>query len=149
MYLRLTSKIVETPYWQPDPRAPAPWTPNPAFSDPTFQGCARNVSQCYMQWSLRIIGADTHTLPLYGQGFWVFFNGPDYGPCKGPGGACQINIVDLEDLKKGDGVELYNLNTRGVEYMVTIGGSGGVEAATQAEDSGSWGGVIAAYLGYE
>lgn len=71
----LTWFPVETPYWQPDPRAPAPWTPNPAFADPTFAGCQGNVSQCYMQWSLRIIGSETHTLPLYGQGFWVFFNG--------------------------------------------------------------------------
>lgn len=101
-----------------------------------------------MQWSVRIIGSETHTLPLYGQGFWVFFNGPDYGACTGPGGACQINIVDLEDLAKGDSVHLYNLNTRGVENMVTIGGSGGEIAATQAENPGSWGGVIAAYLGY-
>ena len=102
-----------------------------------------------MQWSLRIIGSETHTLPLYGQGFWVFFNGPNYGPCTGPGGACQINIVDLGSLAKGDGVELYNLNTRGVEYMVAIGGSGGSKPATQAANAGSWGGVIAAYLGYE
>lgn len=77
------------------------------------------------------------------------FAGPNYGPCTGPGGACQVNIVDFEDLAKGDSVELYNLNTHGVEYMVTIGGSAGKEAATQAENAGSWGGVIAAWLGFE
>lgn len=79
----------------------------------------------------------------------MFFNGPDYGPCTGLGGACQINIVDVEDVGTGSGVELYNLNTRGVQKMVTIGGSGGVTAATQGENAGSWGGVLAAYLGYE
>ena len=140
---------VETPYWQPTPRAPTPWTPSPVYSDPTFEGCPSNISQCYMQWALRIIGPETHTVPLYGLGFWVFFNGPDYGPCTGPGGACQINIVDLENLATGDGVELYNLNTRGVQSMVTVGGSGGFKAATQAENVGSWGGVLAAYLGFE
>lgn len=140
---------VETPYWQPDPRAPAPWTPNATWFDPTFEGCAQNVSQCYMQWSLRIIGAETHTLPLYGMGFWVFFNGPNYGACTGPGGVCQINILDLEDLRKGDHVELYNVNTRGVQNMITVGGSGGLGVATTAENPGSWGGVLAAYLGYE
>ncbi|KAK4506973.1 hypothetical protein PRZ48_000707 [Zasmidium cellare] len=137
---------VETPYFQPTPRAPAPWTPNPAWNDPDFSGCTGNVSQCYMQWALRIFGEKTHTLPLYGQGFWVFFNGPNYGACTGPDGVCQINIVDLEGLSKGDGVDLYGLNTKGVENMVTIGGSGGRVAATQAENAGSWGGVIAAYL---
>jgi glucan 1,3-beta-glucosidase len=58
---------VETPYWQPTPRAPNPWTPSLAYSDPTFEGCPSNVSQCYMQWALRIIGSETHTLPLYGE----------------------------------------------------------------------------------
>ncbi|KAK4931428.1 hypothetical protein LTR49_002129 [Elasticomyces elasticus] len=140
---------VETPYWQPTPRAPAPWTPNATWSDPTFDGCDADVSQCYMQWALRIIGADTEKLALYGQGFWVFFNGPNYGACTGPDGACQVNIVDLEDLAKGNSVELYNLNTRGVQNMITIGGSGGEAAATQAENAGSWGGVLAAYLGFE
>jgi hypothetical protein len=55
----------------------------------------------------------------------------------------------LEDLRKHDSIELYNLNTRGVQNMVTIGGSGGVVAAIQAENTGSWGGVLAAYLGFE
>jgi glucan 1,3-beta-glucosidase len=102
-----------------------------------------------MQWSLRIIGSESHTLPLYGLGFWVFFNGPDYGPCTGPAGSCQVNVVDLEDLKRNSGIELYNLNTRGVLNMVTIDGSGGEVGATQADNPGSWGGVIAGYIGYE
>lgn len=99
-----------------------------------------------MQWALRIIGEETHTLAMYGQGFWVFFNGPNYGACTGPDGVCQINIVDLNDLSRDDGVDLYNLNTKGVQNMVTLGGSGGQVAATQTDNSGSWGGVIAAYL---
>ena len=61
---------VETPYWQPNPEAPAPWTANATWSDPDFSGCNSSVPQCYMQWALRIIGAQTSTLALYGQGFW-------------------------------------------------------------------------------
>ncbi len=57
--------------------------------------------------------------------------------------------MDLEGLHKGSAIELYNVNTRGVENMVTIGGSGGFAAATQNQNPGSWGGVIAGYLGYE
>lgn len=140
---------VETPYWQPVPEAPAPWTPNATWNDPDFSGCQNNVSQCYMQWALRIIGPDTHTLPLYGHGYWLFFNGPNYGACSGPDGICQINIVDLEGLQKGSGVQLYNLNTKGVQNMITIGGSGGSIAATAKENTGSWGGVVAAFLGFE
>lgn len=143
---------VESPYWQPSPRAPAPWTPDPAWKDPDFAGCDKaNVTQCYMQWALRIIGDETHTLPLYGQGFWVFFNGPNYGACAGPDGNCQINIVDLElgNLTKEDGVELFNLNTKSVQNMVTLNGSGGKVAVPAKDNAGSWGGVVAAYLGFQ
>jgi glucan 1,3-beta-glucosidase len=77
----------------------------------------------------------------------VFFN--NYTDCTGPDASCQINIVDMEDVGTSSGVELYNLNTRGVLDMVTIGGSGGVVGATQAENMGSWGGVLAAYLGLQ
>ena len=140
---------VETPYWQPLPRAPAPWTPNATWSDPTFSGCDSSFKECYMSWSLRIIGAASHTLNLYGMGFWVYFNGPNYGACSGPSGSCQRNIADVQDQKAGNGIELYNLNTRGVLNMVVLGGSGGKVAATQPQNVGSWGGVVAGYLGYE
>jgi glucan 1,3-beta-glucosidase len=138
---------VESPYWQPTPEAPAPWAPNATWHDPDFSGCSANVSQCHMQWALRILGDETKTLPLYGQGFWVFFNAN--GDCKGPDGNCQINVVDLVDLKNGSAVELYNLNTKGIQNMISLGGSGGSVAATAAENPGSWGGVVAAYLGSE
>ncbi|SMY20093.1 unnamed protein product [Zymoseptoria tritici ST99CH_1A5] len=141
---------VETPYWQPLPRAPLPWTPDAAWNDPDFAGCqASNISQCNMQWALRIIGKNTHTLPFYGQGFWLFFNGPNYGSCTGPGGTCQINIVDLEDVGRNAGVELYNLNTKGVQNLITVGGSNGVVVTTEKASPGSWGGLVAAFLGYQ
>jgi glucan 1,3-beta-glucosidase len=142
---------VETPYWQPLPRAPLPWTVNATWNDPDFSGCDKgNISQCYMQWSLRVIGEETHTLPLYGQGFWVFFNGPNYGACAGPNGICQINIVDFDEgVKSGMGIELFNLNTKGVQNLITIGGSNGTIVATQESSPGSWGGVVAAFLGFQ
>lgn len=138
---------VETPYWQPSPRAPAPWTPDAAWFDPDFAGCKSNITQCYMSWGVRIIGSETQRLPLYGVGIWVYFNGPNYGAC--PNGVCQVNVIDLSDVSADADVVLYNVNTRGVQSMITVGGSGGRSAATQAANSGSWGGVIAAYLGFQ
>lgn len=138
---------VETPYWQPDPEAPSPWTPNATWNDPTFTGANSSIPQNYMQWSLRIVGSKSHTVNLYGQGFWVFFN--DLGGCTGPDGNCQVSIVDLEELQKGSGIELYALNTRGVENLIILNGSGGTPAVTSALNPGSWGAVIAAYLGFE
>ncbi|CAN9135394.1 unnamed protein product [Alternaria alternata] len=137
---------VETPYWQPVPQAPYPWTPNATWHDPTFEGCSGNISQCYMSWSVRVIGSESHALALYGMGFWVFFNGPQYAPCSGPDGICQINIVDMEDLKPESAVRLYNINTKGVQNLISVGGSRNTMTATQAANPGSWGGVIAAFL---
>ncbi|CAK1355823.1 Glucan endo-1,3-beta-glucosidase [Cercospora beticola] len=136
---------VESPYWQPSPRAPAPWVPDAAtWNDPDFSNCQQNVSQCYMQWALRILGDETEELHLYGMGFWVFFNGPNYGACAGPNGSCQINIVELDDeLQSDNDVALYNLNTKSVLNMISD--SNGTVLATQDTNSGSWGGVIVAY----
>lgn len=142
---------VETPYWQPLPRAPLPWTPNATWNDPDFSGCqASNISQCYMSWALRILGEETSTLPLYGQGIWAFFNGPNYGACMGPNGTCQINAVEFDDqVPEGRGVELYNLNTKSVQNLITLGGSNGTVVATQESSPGSWGGVLVGWLGFQ
>lgn len=140
---------VETPYWQPTPRAPAPWTPNPTWHDPDFSGyAAKNITQCYMQWALRILGEETRTLALYGPAFWAFFNGPDYGACEGPDGICQINVVDLgKELEKGDGASTYQLNTKSMQNMITVGGSGGRVAATQRRMRGVGEGLLRRFWG--
>ena len=101
-----------------------------------------------MQWSLRIVGEETSTINIYGTGFWVFFN--NYSTdCGNNNGNCQQSVLDLEELPRKDAnVYLYNLNVRSVEEMVTIGGSDGYPAAERADNPGSWGGVLAAYLGF-
>jgi glucan 1,3-beta-glucosidase len=83
------------------------------------------------------------------MGFWVFFNGPQYASCSGPDGICQVNIVDLDDLKSSSEVKLYNVNTKGVKNLISIGGSADTTTATQTENPGSWGGVVAAFLEFE
>lgn len=139
---------VETPYWQPAPRAPEPWTPDAAWRDPTFE-CEGQGDACHMSWHLRVVGEQTRAIALYGQAFWVFFfkNGQD---CPGPEGTCQTNSVNFQGLEGGSqDVVLYNLNTRGVEDLVRLGSSSGGVGATQKEDEGGWGGVVAAYLRYQ
>ncbi|KAH6876298.1 pectate lyase superfamily protein-domain-containing protein [Alternaria rosae] len=122
-------------------QAPYPWTPNATWYDPTFEGCSGNISQCYMSWSVRIPGPDTRSLALYGMGFWVFSNGPGYAACLGLDGICQVNIP-------GSAVRLYNVNTKGVQNLISFGGSKDSTTATQAANPGSSGGVVAAFLSY-
>ncbi|KAM0714834.1 hypothetical protein Q7P37_009298 [Cladosporium fusiforme] len=138
---------VETPYWQPAPRAPDPWTPDAAWRDPTFD-CEGQGDACYMSWHMRIMGSGTDTLALYGQAFWTFFF-KGQQDCAGPDGTCQANSVGFQGL--GDGgrnVVVYNLNTRGVYDLVRLETADGRVGAAQADNWGSWGGLVAAYLGY-
>ncbi|KAL9078318.1 MAG: hypothetical protein Q9157_002749 [Trypethelium eluteriae] len=140
---------VETPYFQPIPSAPTPWKPNATWHDPDFVGCGKNTTEprCRMQWALRIVGEQTSTINIYGSGYWVFFNNYTTD-CGNNNGNCQDSVVDLEKLPEDANVYLYNLNVRGVEEIVTIGGSDGLAAAERADNPGSWGGVLAAYLGF-
>lgn len=98
---------------------------------------------------LRILGDQTNTINIYGSGFWVFFNNYSSDACGST--FCQENIVDLENLKQGDGVALYNLDTRGVKNLVTLDGNGQAapfQSAEVGDNPASWGAVIAAYLGF-
>lgn len=140
---------VETPYWQPAPKAPFPWTPNTtaSWADPTFD-CAGLADECNMSWQMRILGAQSHTLALYGQAFWTFFNNGT-STCDGQDATCQLNSVDLQGLSPGQGVEVYNLNTRAVYDLIRLQTSSGQVVAAQPDNYGSWGGVVTAYLGYQ
>ncbi|KAJ5560731.1 glycoside hydrolase family 55 protein [Penicillium sp. DV-2018c] len=77
----------ETVYWQPAPAAPAPWT----YEDPDYSDCDPSSPQCFMGWSLPVVGG--RGMPFYGLGFWQFFNGLNC--VEGP--YAQDNIVSIED----------------------------------------------------
>ena len=130
----------ETPYWQGTggpAQAPAPWTPNGAFGDPTFSNCATNDANCRMAWYERIVSGSN--LYLYGSGFWTFFN--DVGDCLGVNGTCQDNAAEIVESP----TQLYwwNLNTRGCLNLLL---DDGVVLETQNNNPGSWGAVVAATL---
>ncbi|KUJ06906.1 pectin lyase-like protein [Mollisia scopiformis] len=130
----------ETPYWQGTggpAQAPAPWTPNAAFSDPTFANCATDGPNCRMAWFQRIVSGSN--LYIFGSGFWTFFN--NLGACMGINGTCQDNACEIV----GNPTELnwWNLNTRGNLNLLI---DDGVVLETQNNNPGSWGAVVAATL---
>lgn len=150
----ISMQQVESPYYQPVPEAPAPWTPNATWHDPTFAGCnlangTAGDPKCYMQWAQRILGAQTNTINVYGSAFWVFFNNYSGNCGASDGGQCQLSATSLEGLSSGDHVTLYNQNVHSTDNLVIVGGSGGQTGATFNQDPGSWGAVLAAYLAFE
>ncbi|KAK7555189.1 exo-beta-1,3-glucanase [Phyllosticta paracitricarpa] len=135
----------ETPYWQGSPSlssaiAPAPWSTNLIPSDPTFGDCALDDPRCGMAWMLRANGTASD-LFLYGACLWLFYN--DNRPCKASDGFCQLRGAELAGARR---TFLYGVNTKGVRDMVVAVKEGAAVTATQADNWGGWGGVVAALL---
>lgn len=110
----------ETPYYQPSPAAPTPFTVNTALNDPDFAtSCSGQSGNCASAWGLRVL--DSSNILIYGAGLYSFFD--NYSTtCSNGGGAenCQTNIADIESSTN---VNIYNLNTVGTTNMLTLNGA--------------------------
>ena len=127
----------ETPYWQgtgSPSLAPAPWTVNTTYGDPTFSNCAAGDALCRMAWFNHIDGSSN--LFIYGSGFWVFYN--DYNSCSNNG--CQTNGCYVSNTTS---LYWYVVNTRSVLNMIY---NDGAALVTTNNNPGSWGGCVAAFL---
>ncbi|KAM3066382.1 hypothetical protein ACMFMG_003111 [Clarireedia jacksonii] len=110
----------ETPYYQPNPKATAPWSVNNALNDPDFAtSCAGKSGNCASAWGLRII--NSHDIVSYGVGLYSFFD--NYSTtCSNGGGPenCQNNIFSVEGTISN--VNVYCLATVGTTNMITRNG---------------------------
>jgi glucan 1,3-beta-glucosidase len=103
----------ETPYYQTNPAAPAPFTVQ--GTDPSFSGTSTPVN---MAWGLRVVSS-TNVL-VYGAGLYSFFD--NYGQQCVDGQDCQTNMVSIEGV--ADNVNLFGLSTKAAINMVTTQGQG-------------------------
>ena len=108
----------ETPYYQSNPTALTPFTPNSAYSDPTFAGCT--TASCQKAWGLRIVASSN--ILVYGAGLYSFFD--NYSEDCLATESCQDNMVSIENCS-GD-VYLWGLSTKASTNMVTLDGTGAV-----------------------
>ncbi|KAK1754506.1 glucan 1,3-beta-glucosidase [Echria macrotheca] len=139
----------ESPYWQgigTPLRAPAPWTPEPAYADPDFGHCSAEDDQCRRAWAQYSV--DSRNVVIHGSAMWTFFNrmmtgeGPD-GACLSSEGVCQTNMIDIEGAKS---TFWYSISTNAAGSMVYDMTGGGLNVTLQRDNKGSWGGALAAYL---
>ncbi|KAI4148090.1 MAG: hypothetical protein LQ340_005247 [Diploschistes diacapsis] len=110
----------ETPYYQPNPSAPAPFSVVPSLNDPNFaSSCAGQGGNCADAWGFRVL--NTKGVYMYGGGFYSFFDNYSTA-CSNTGGSenCQDNIVDVESSSD---INIYNLNTVGTTNMATLNGN--------------------------
>ncbi|KAJ9154856.1 LysM domain-containingprotein [Pleurostoma richardsiae] len=102
----------ESPYFQPTPRAPAPFTPGMFPNDPTFADCSPSSVGCAISWALRIL--DSSTVYIYSSGLYSWFQ--SYSQTCVPTENCQVRAVDIQ---KSSDIWMYDLCTKAVVEMVT------------------------------
>jgi len=115
----------ETPYWQAGPPAPAPYTPNPTFDDPTYDWCAPGDLRCPMSYAIRAI--NSQNVYVYGAGMYNFFNNYDQ-TCLATED-CQSAMVDLTN---NTNVVMFNANTKAAVNMIV---QNDVEVLARSEDN--------------
>lgn len=141
----------ETPYYQPNPPAPFPFTQRSnTYHDPDFDAdCLHNPQNlnfhdgtptlalagnppCAMAWGLRIMSSEN--VLVFGAGLYSFFNNYATNCSQAIAGEnCQARIFSIGPTEGGSTpsdkvrdlstVEIYNLNTIGTVSMITRQGA--------------------------
>lgn len=104
----------ETPYFQSNPPAPVPFTPQ--GSDPQFSSSDRLADKA---WGLRIV--DSSDVLVYGAGLYSFFDNYDQVCLQTE--SCQTNMVQVD---RSSNVYLFALSTKASVNMVTDGSGSGL-----------------------
>ncbi|KOS47891.1 hypothetical protein ACN38_g1214 [Penicillium nordicum] len=99
----------ETPYYQSNPTALTPYTPQDSWNDPDFSNCKTN--SCRKAWGLRVLGSSD--VFVYGAGLYSFFE--NYAQSCLNSEDCQENMVEVDCSD----VKLYGLSTKAAVNMVT------------------------------
>ncbi|KAH7099919.1 glucan 1,3-beta-glucosidase [Auriculariales sp. MPI-PUGE-AT-0066] len=99
----------ESPYFQPSPAPPAPFSTNSAYKDPTFFPTPGDAWGLFIQNSTNLL--------LYGGGFYNFFVSYVGDTCVAPAN-CQNAIVNIDSASTG--INILGLSTVGVTNMLNV-----------------------------
>lgn len=105
----------ETAYFQSNPIATVPFTPQTAWNDPTYSDCVQ--TNCYKTWGLRILNSTN--IFMYGGGLYSFFENWSVTQCLATE-SCQQHMVDIQNSSD---VYLWALSTKGSQYMISYEGT--------------------------
>ncbi|KAL5048229.1 hypothetical protein BDW71DRAFT_205766 [Aspergillus fruticulosus] len=102
----------ESPYYQPVPLAPNPFTPGAYLNDPTFDDCKLNALKCAVSWAVRIV--DSSNIWMLGSGLYSFFS--DYSQDCLDTNNCQQKGLEIE---QSSNIWIHNLCTKAIVEMVS------------------------------
>lgn len=100
----------ETPYYQPTPAPPTPFTSLVQYHDPSF----RNEMSA---WALVVTRSSN--IVIFGAGFYSFFQNYTQGCLTNT--TCQQQIVDIDITSS---VHIYSMGTVGTTYEVSVDNNG-------------------------
>ncbi|GKT91010.1 exo-beta-1,4-gluconase [Colletotrichum tofieldiae] len=131
-------------------RAPSPWSVKPAYGDPDFSNCAAqgqgNNDRCFRSWGHYMTGSSK--VVIHGSALWVFFNKMNdnqwqNAQCENTGGNCMTNQAFADGAKS---TYWFGLSTKSSTTLLYDKTGGVVWEVFASDNTGSWGGVVAAYL---
>ncbi|KAH7312211.1 pectate lyase superfamily protein-domain-containing protein [Stachybotrys elegans] len=124
----------ETPYYQPQPKAPAPFTGAFALpDDPTFTYCDDASGTCAYAWGMEIIGSVG--VFIYGAGFYSWFQWYNQACLRDE--LCQERIARVV---QSDDIYIANLYTKGSISMIQ--GSSSDDVIARREMNGFLGTIV-------
>ncbi|KAI0647237.1 exo-beta-1,3-glucanase [Trametes meyenii] len=106
----------ETAYYQPVPAAPAPFSVNSAFHDPSFSSSQTSG------WAVHI--TNSQDILIFGAGLYSFFQ--NYGQACLDSNSCQSQLFDID---AGSSVSVYSLSTVGVTWSLSVAEQGVIPAS--------------------
>ncbi|KAI0062874.1 exo-beta-1,3-glucanase [Artomyces pyxidatus] len=98
----------ETPYFQPSPAPPSPFSTSSVYHDPAVSGAA---------WAFNV--QSSNNILVFGAGLYSFFQ--NYGTTCQTSGYCQQQIVNVDS---GSTASIYSLSSAGSTYQISINGNG-------------------------
>ncbi|OAX38483.1 glycoside hydrolase family 55 protein [Rhizopogon vinicolor AM-OR11-026] len=101
----------ETPYYQPVPDAPAPFSTDATYYDPIFSSSINMAWGMYIQSSSDII--------IFGAGFYNFFQ--DYTQDCLTTNTCQVQVFNIDTESS---VTAYSVSTVGITYQLSVSQNG-------------------------
>lgn len=110
----------ETPYYQPVPAAPAPFSSFSTYLDPTF------TASNDMAWAMWV--QNSQNIILFGAGFYSFFQ--NYAQSCTNTWNCQAQIFNIDSSST---ITVYSLSTVGVTYQLSVSGIGVVNESSNPD----------------
>jgi glucan 1,3-beta-glucosidase len=108
----------ETPYYQPSPAPPSPFSVNSAYSDPN--------SSINAAWGLWV--ATSSNILVFGAGHYSFFQ--NYAQACLPNANCQSQIVNIDSTSS---IAIYGLSTVGTTYQLSVNQQGVISASANPD----------------